>query len=833
MSRTFLALWSFTLLGANEPTKPYLEFGGSRTSLPFSPRVIALSPNGDWLACTSGDDGVLVVDTITGKSKWQLECPFQRSLSDASINHLRFSGDGSVISAYTRNSRNDWDVRHGNRISGATFRGDASARLFADSEDGKVRATGCYDEGTDVPAIRLWDSKSDRTTNLDGIHTARTYVALSPNGNWLSTWGSSRSPDPLNRHGNEHVIQIWDVVKRELRTNIEFPHNHIMHVVDFSEDSQFLMLQGYHTLFVLSTSTWETLFEIPLAKSAVRVQVEPKERTCIVLTADGTVSRWKWPTGEPIDSIPSPAIPGHHLTGTLRPDGSFRVVTVVERALVTWNVRWGENPNVIRLNHASNEHSPIRKVAFSADGRRIVSINHDHVIDIRDRTGRTVTPPFAVRSSIQEVSSDSPDLSDLSFDPSGRTMTFREARSRFWRFRITGNGSAVQRLPRRWIPHFRCAYSNDHAWLATMTYDGRISIWKWDAERNERMGGWDVPIHSQCFKSKPLLISPNGRQIFAGFDDPTDPNLPMKLYCLETITGEVRILQTSHPANHADLTFSPNGRWLIESSSTHLAVYDTRSLTLLTRNEISALSVPRNLTHSPSGRLIARMLPDGVEVREFSSLEIRQRLVNTGRELNTFAISPDDRWLVGGRKDGSLVLWKIGSDIALERLDIPQRDRLWTDLEGQDAEVAADAIDSFASMPVVAMDMIRERIPPVAFRFATPADLDQWIRQLDDAKYAIRERAMKQLKLQASHAIPAMRLALENSNALEQRHRLQRLLNETVQPQSLSDSTLPLRALEILERIGEPAKELLTEFANGPPDAIVTLEAKRILRRSP
>jgi len=179
------------------------------------------------------------------------------------------------------------------------------------------------------------------------------------------------------------------------------------------------------------------------------------------------------------------------------------------------------------------------------------------------------------------------------------------------------------------------------------------------------------------------------------------------------------------------------------------------------------------------------------------------------------------------------VLWKIGSDIALERLDIPQRDRLWTDLEGQDAEVAADAIDSFASMPVVAMDMIRERIPPVAFRFATPADLDQWIRQLDDAKYAIRERAMKQLKLQASHAIPAMRLALENSNALEQRHRLQRLLNETVQPQSLSDSTLPLRALEILERIGEPAKELLTEFANGPPDAIVTLEAKRILRRSP
>jgi hypothetical protein len=106
------------------------------------------------------------------------------------------------------------------------------------------------------------------------------------------------------------------------------------------------------------------------------------------------------------------------------------------------------------------------------------------------------------------------------------------------------------------------------------------------------------------------------------------------------------------------------------------------------------------------------------------------------------------------------------------------------------------------------------------------------IADLDSDKFAVRQKAAKELRQIGGTAEPFIKKALEGPISLEARRRLEQILP------SLADDLGPetvrtIRAIMVLERIGNtPAKRLLQELAGGAGGARETEEATASLERA-
>src|SRR5262249_20164134 len=119
-------------------------------------------------------------------------------------------------------------------------------------------------------------------------------------------------------------------------------------------------------------------------------------------------------------------------------------------------------------------------------------------------------------------------------------------------------------------------------------------------------------------------------------------------------------------------------------------------------------------------------------------------------------------------------------------------------------------------------------------RRVSSVPIDQWIAQLDDKVFAVRQKATAELSSHAEQAEPALRRALARLPSLEATRRIERLLAQISRAESQppADLVRAVRAIEVLERIGTAeAQAILTNLARGAPDAWVTREARSSVER--
>ena len=104
---------------------------------------------------------------------------------------------------------------------------------------------------------------------------------------------------------------------------------------------------------------------------------------------------------------------------------------------------------------------------------------------------------------------------------------------------------------------------------------------------------------------------------------------------------------------------------------------------------------------------------------------------------------------------------------------------------------------------------------------------DRLIADLGSSRFAVREKAARELENLREAAYPALRAVLAGSPVLEVRRRVERLLER---PPAATPAVS--RAVEVLEHSGTPeARELLQRLARGLPDAGLTKEARDSLAR--
>src|SRR5262249_14269479 len=179
--------------------------------------------------------------------------------------------------------------------------------------------------------------------------------------------------------------------------------------------------------------------------------------------------------------------------------------------------------------------------------------------------------------------------------------------------------------------------------------------------------------------------------------------------------------------------------------------------------------------------------------------------------------------------------WDVFGLLAKGNAPAPDRsekelEQLWTQLAAEDATKAFQALKAFLETPALSVPFLANRLSPV--HQEVPPRITRLVAELDDDRFAVRQKATEELEKQGAHAEVAVRQALPDRPSLEARRRLEQVLEKVGNPGGSPQALQLFRALEVLEVLDSPeARTVLARVARGSAQSWLTQEAKASLER--
>jgi len=154
----------------------------------------------------------------------------------------------------------------------------------------------------------------------------------------------------------------------------------------------------------------------------------------------------------------------------------------------------------------------------------------------------------------------------------------------------------------------------------------------------------------------------------------------------------------------------------------------------------------------------------------------------------------------------------------------------WNDLAKRDAAESFQSEGRFLGAPADAVKFFAERIKPV--ETLDPKRVERWLADLGSEVFAVREAASKALHGLDERAKPYLEETLKSTESAEVRVRVKRILEQQQGAAITSEQLRQIRAVLVLELIGDgESKNLLKRWAGGPVGAVLTREASLALKR--
>jgi WD40 repeat protein len=461
-------------------------------------------------------------------------------------------------------------------------------------------------------------------------------------------------------------------------------------------------------------------------------------------------------------------------------------------------------------------------VAFTADGKFVATGGGFHEGALRlweAPTGKIVT----------QFGDHGGGVSALAFTPDSKTLVSGgwDGEVYYWE---AATGKQVGRLPGE-RPGITCVgYSPDGKTLAVATVDRTVVlIDKATGKERRRLQ------HSGTGETVTVFaFAPDGKTLAV-----LDRGGKGEICLWELANGNERY-RLGSPHGFQSVVFSPDGKTLAAETWAEQAIlYDPatgkqrRILGVEAATRGVTVIAPR-LAFSPDGRVLALGSGDGtVGLFEVVTGTERVREPMHDRVVSCLAFSPDGQRLLTGSHDGTARLRSVrdfGPDVTPpEVLAAGDLDRLWSDLRG-DAPRALQAIRTLAARPEQAVPFLAGRLPVVA---PVPAEhFTKLIADLDDQRFAIRQKAGDELEGLGERAGPALRAALKDKPPLEVTRRIEQLLAKLEDVGLSLERVRQLRAIEVLERAGDAAAVVvLDKLSRGGAGVRETEEAKAALAR--
>jgi WD40 repeat protein len=451
--------------------------------------------------------------------------------------------------------------------------------------------------------------------------------------------------------GSDHAVKLWDIATgRELFTA---RHSNSVESVAFSPDGKTILSASADNSLKLwdaatgreirtfsERSFYDKSSTTGHSNDVNSAAFSPDGKTIVSgsggnyepwgeFSRDNTLRLWNAATGQELR-----VLSGHSsfvLSVAFSPDGRTIVSGSADKTVKLWDAATGREIRTI-TGHSGDVNS----VAFSPDGKTIVSGSEDKTLKLWDAaTGR----------EIRTITGHSLGLRSVAFSPDGKTIVSSSWGSiKFWDAEtgrelntVTGHSDGIYSL----------AFSPDGKTVLSASTEGSLKLWD-AATGRERSGpsGHSSRVYSAAF-------SPDGTVILSG-----STNESVKLW--DAVTGRlIRVLPLASGFNET-VSFSHNGKIILHSESYTLQLWDAA-----TGQELRSIRITGG---GGGSSLSAAISPDGGTIVS-GSHDGRVRLWDavTGQELRTLsghteivrsvAFSPDGKQIISGSSDDTVKLW--------------------------------------------------------------------------------------------------------------------------------------------------------------------------------
>ncbi len=291
---------------------------------------------------------------------------------------------------------------------------------------------------------------------------------------------------------------------------------------------------------------------------------------------------------------------------------------------------------------------PVSSVAFSPDGRTIVSGSDDGSVRLWDvLTGK----------HIQTFTRNANRVLSVAFSPDGKTIasggddTSEEGPGFGICLRDAHTGELLKVLEGNNYGTLSVCFSPDGKTLASGgDRSSNNTLLLWDVDTGEPIETFRRPEPFGSFTS--VTFSPDGNIIASASSDETirlwNPHTGL---LLKTITGH------TEPVN--SVIFSPDGKLFISAAADGIRVSDTNEL-------IKVLPVPAvSVVFSPDGNTFVSGSSDGIRVWDTHNLELLKTMTRDIVPIESVVFSPNGNTIAGSRGN-NLHLWDVHANKRLK-----------------------------------------------------------------------------------------------------------------------------------------------------------------------
>lgn len=744
--------------------------------------AVALSPDGKTLALIGStlSNTLHLFEAKTGKHLRQVNFP--NTGGGTITSWLTFTPDGKGIALTQGDGHAVLLVDLEKAEVVRTFPHAHVVYAAAFSPDGKLMVAGGYDSDKNDYFVRLWDvSNGKELRRLRGGSGGVRTLAFAPDGKTVAGGGDGG------------WARIWETdTGAELQ---KFPKGgYRVRSLAFAPDGKTLAVAG-DAIRLFDPTTGKERLRVDRQARGLCFSPDSKVLTGAVM---GTIHRWDTTTGQAL----TPQAAGESAVDQVlvTPDGRRVITRGQDGDAHLWDARTGAH---IRTLSATWQ----RNVALSPDGRFLVWPVADEKVKFKDPvqpnaiyTGsRLQLYDLVADKFVDRFPGFEGDAWELFFLPDGKTLLTvdrRDGAVRVWDV-ATGmeqRSFHVVREGEKARSHF--------AWGSVLSPDGRVLAVTYQPAGRGFFSPfvvrlWDVATGKELHELPGLMyyatmaFSPESRLVVIA-------SQPLSNFAME---------QLKRPANQVFVCEVANGQRVIGLPDG------------LPAGAVAA-------AFSPDGRTLTTATPEGtLQVWEVATWTLRTEFRGHRGRVNSLMYMPDGRLLSGGL-DTTTLAW----DTRPPTKSVVKLDAAWEALTKTEAGPAFKAQGSLVADPSEAVKRIAAQVKPVA-PVATEL-VARLIADLDNADFAVRERATRDLGTMGQPIAGALREAVRTSGSAEVRKRAGDLLAKIERAVLTPDDLRATRALEVLEWIGTTdARAVLQTLAKGAPDATRTREAALALER--